>query len=102
MASIVCICFDGASNMSGCDAGLQTLMKEFLPFSLYVYCYPHRLNLALNDSLSSVKCLRDGLGTVEKLYVFIGGSAKLTSTFKDIELDEDFLNLSLKALSETR
>ena len=102
MASIVGECFDGASNMSGCEAGLQTLMKEFSPFSLYVHCYAHRLNLALNDSLSSVKCLRDGLGTVEKLYVFIGGSAKRIATFKDIKVDEDLLNLSLKALSETR
>ena len=45
--------------MSGVHVGLATLMKEISPFSIYVHCYAHRLNLALGDSLSSVANLKN-------------------------------------------
>ena len=76
ISKIVGECFDGASNMSGEHAGLSALMKGVAPLSLYVHCCAHRLNLAIEDSLSLIECLRNGLGTIQSLYVFIGSSAK--------------------------
>ena len=81
--------------------GLATLLKEISPFSIYVHCHAHRLNLALGDSLSSVANLKNALGTVQSLYNFIGGSAKRVASFKDIKVEGKLLPLLLKPLSET-
>ena len=103
LKKIVGECFDGASNMSGTNKGLATLMKQTSPFAIYVHCYAHRLNLALQDAMSSVECLKNALGTIQSLYNFVGASAKRVATFKDIEVvDTNFLSLSLKSLSDTR
>ena len=39
--------YDGASTMSGCIAGVSTLIKEKAPAAVYVHCWAHKLNLAL-------------------------------------------------------
>ena len=52
---IVGKCFDGAANMSGANKGLATRMKECSPQSLYVHCYAHLLNLAIQASMTQVQ-----------------------------------------------
>ena len=43
--------YDVASNMSGCNNGLQAIIKEKIgSHVLYVHCYPLTLNLVLSDS----------------------------------------------------
>ena len=101
LKNIVGECFDGASNMCGIH-GLATLMKETSPLSIYVHCHAHRLNLALEGSLSLVQNFKNALGTIQSLYNFIGGSVKRVASFKDIEVEGELLSLSLKSLSETR
>ena len=76
LKNIVGECYDGASNMCGIHGGLATLMKETSPLSIYVHCYAHRLNLALEGSLSLVQNLKNTLGTIQSLYNFIGGTAE--------------------------
>ena len=91
--------FDGVSSMSGIHGGLATLLKETSPLQIYVHCYAHRLNLALEGSLSLGSNLKNALDTIQSLYNFIDGSAKRAS-FNNIE--GELLSLSLKLLSETR
>ena len=58
--NIVGECFDGASNMKGLHKGLATLMKKTSPLALYVHCYGHLLNLAIQDTME-VEQLRNAL-----------------------------------------
>ena len=74
--------YDGASNMSGQYRGLATLMKEVAPKSLYVHCYGHLLNLAIQGSIISSQMLRNHLGVIQAIYNFIEGSPKRHSVFK--------------------
>ncbi len=62
---IIAECFDGAANMRGVHKGLATRMKECSPKAIYVHCYGHLLNLALQDVLTELEPLRDALGTVQ-------------------------------------
>lgn len=39
--------YDGASNMCGAFSGLQTLFLKECPYAYYIYCFAHRLQLAL-------------------------------------------------------
>ena len=41
--------YDGASNMSGVQNGVQALMKKESDLCLYVYCFAHSLNLCVQE-----------------------------------------------------
>ena len=57
--------------MSGTHKVLATLMK---PLAIYFHCYAHRLNLALQDALSPLECLKNDLGTIKSLHNDTGTS----------------------------
>ena len=100
---IVGMGFDGASNMLGGTKGVAARFKEVAPMSVYVHCYAHLLNLAVKSTLSDVPLLRDTLGTVQQLYVFLEASPKRHSLFQKVDISEDgaFVR-TLKNLSATR
>ena len=102
LANIVGECFDGAANMKGVKKGLATLMKETSPRALYVHCYGHLLNLALQDTMENIEPLRNALGTIQNLYNFLEASPKRHAIFGDTEVESDHLILSLKSQSITR
>lgn len=93
--------YDGASNMSGRYNGVAALVRAKFSKAIYIHCYAHRLNLALQAACSAITEIRNALGTINSVYSFIGASAKRHMLFKDIAtLGECYL--SLKVLSETR
>ena len=102
MENSIAECFDGTANMSGICKGLATRMKECSPLGIYVHCYGHLLNLALQDTMTEIETLRNALGTVQSLYNFLHGSTKCHTLFKDIEVHEEDVALTLKSLSTTR
>jgi hypothetical protein len=102
MSEIVGECFDGAANMKGIHRGLATLMREKSPLALYVHCYGHLLNLAIQDTMEEVEPLRNALGVIQSLYNFLEASPKRHAIFNDTEVDESHLRLTLKSLSATR
>ena len=65
LSDIIAECFDGAADMRGVHKGLATRMKECSPKAIYVHCYGHLLNLALQDALTELRpCTCNALGTV--------------------------------------
>ena len=102
LRDIVGECFDGAANMSGCNKGVASRMIECSPIALYVHCYAHRLNLALQDTMTSVEPIRNALGTIQSLYNLIEASPKRHSIFKNIQMEEEHSDLTLKSMSVTR
>ena len=83
LENIIAECFDGAANMSGIRKGLATRMKECSPLGIYVHCYGHLLNLALQDTMTEIETLRNALGTIQSLYNFLHGSTKRHALFKN-------------------
>jgi hypothetical protein len=77
-------------------------MKETSPLALYVHCYGHLLNLAIQDTVEEVEPLRKALGTIQGLYNFQEVSPKRHAIFNDKNVVEDHLRLTLKSLSVTR
>lgn len=102
LENIIAECSDGAANMSGIRKGLATRMKECSPLGIYVHCYGHLLNLALQDTMTEIETLRNALSTIQSLYNFLHGSTKCHALFKDIEVHEEEVALTLKSLSTTR
>jgi len=67
--------FDGAGNMAGINSGLQALLKERVPLSVFQHCYAHVLSLSLEKTCSSVllasstfDLLRDTCTTISESY----------------------------------
>ncbi|XP_068703957.1 zinc finger MYM-type protein 1-like [Montipora foliosa] len=85
LENIIAECFDGAANMSGIRKGLATRMKECSPLGIYVHCYGHLLNLALQDTMTENETLRNAPGTIQSLYNFFYGSTKHHALFKDMK-----------------
>ena len=55
MAKTVALSCDGASVMVGCRNGVSAIMKKEQESLITIHCMAHRLELALKDSLKSVK-----------------------------------------------
>ena len=66
--------YDGASVMSGCCAGVQTRVREFAPYAVYIHCYAHILNLVLVDSVKSVPAASEFFALLKALYVLVSSS----------------------------
>lgn len=98
---IVGLCFDGAANMSGIHKGLATRMKQCSPLSIYVHCYGHLLNLAIQDTMTNIEPLRNALGIIQSLYNFIEASPKRHAIFENIAIDKKQTR-TLKSQSLTR
>lgn len=54
LKNVISNSFDGAANMSGQYKGLQNILKEDAPKSIYTHCHAHVLNLVISDTTLSV------------------------------------------------
>ena len=68
--------FGGVANMNGVHKGLSTRMEECSPLGIYVHCYGHVLNLALQDTMTQIEPLQNALGTIQGLYNFLEATPK--------------------------
>ena len=64
-------------------------IKQCSPLGIYVHCYGHRLNLALQDTMTEIQPLRSALGIMQSLYNFLEGSTKRHAFFKEVESEEE-------------
>ncbi len=88
-------CYDGAANMSGDRNGLHKKIRNKAKKALYVHCYAHQLNLALQHSCIAIKPARNCLDTLNSLHSFIECSSKGHALFELIQgnfLKQFFLN----------
>ena len=95
--------YDGASVMSGCCTGVQTRVREFAPYAVYIHCYAHVLNLVLVDSVKSVTSASEFFMLLEALYVLVS-SSKIHVLFmkKQHQCNPHKQPLELQKLSDTR
>ena len=61
--------FDGCATMAGKTGGVQQILKEYFPNSLYFHCASHRLNLVVND-LNAVAEIRNTISTIRDIINF--------------------------------
>lgn len=76
--------YDGASNMRG-QYGLQACIREINSHATYVWCWAHRLNLIVTDSVSCCLNAMDLFGTLEKLYGFVSSSKNRAWLFEKFQ-----------------
>ncbi|CAI6377192.1 unnamed protein product [Macrosiphum euphorbiae] len=56
--------YDGASAMRGLLNGVQAIIKQSYPLTLYIHCCSHSLNLAISD-VCNIKSIRNAVGIIQ-------------------------------------
>ncbi|CAF3478257.1 unnamed protein product [Rotaria sp. Silwood2] len=89
----IAMCFDGASVMSGCHAGVQTILRDnFMPKGIYIYCFAHKLNLVIIHVCQVVTYCAEFYSIISKITTYFTASGVTNIYFKNaqqlLELDE--------------
>ena len=90
--------YDGASNMSGRLSGVQARISAQYPKAIYMYvhCFCHSLNLAVQDSSRHIQLVRNTLNVTQELSNLIHFSAKRQALLE--RMQHDFGNDSSRSL----
>ena len=76
--------FDGASNMSGKDNGMQQqLTNAGATISLYFHCFAHCLNLVLEKCAETLPAVKDVFSTIGSIYKVMEGSPQRNAVFEE-------------------
>jgi hypothetical protein len=78
-------CYDGCSTMKGHKNGVVKQIKDCEKRALYTHCYSHSLNLAVGDTMKSMKILKDTIDTTYELTKLVKKSPKRDSKLKMIK-----------------
>ena len=89
-------CYDGASNVSGANEGLQAKMKREEARAIFVHCQAHSLNFVTQDCIRNVNEARDILNQIKELVTFLRQSPKRLSWFQSLQ--DDSMNVFIKPL----
>lgn len=69
-------CYDGAKTFQGHQTGVATRFQVDEPRALHTHCYMHCVNLAVQDTVSSIPMMRDFLQFIQELINFLRDSPK--------------------------
>ncbi|XP_065195791.1 zinc finger MYM-type protein 1-like [Sycon ciliatum] len=95
-------CYDGASVMRGHRNGVAAQLLQINPRALYTHCYGHALNLACQDMVRDIKCIKDCLNTVFELSKLLKYSAKRNATYQRLKDDMAPDQAGFRTLCPTR
>ena len=95
-------CYDGASNMKGCRSGVATQIMRDEPRAIYTHCYGHALNLACQDTIRSIKVVRDALDTTFEISKLLKYSSKRKAKFLKIKEEVAPSDPGFRTLCPTR
>jgi hypothetical protein len=92
---------DGASNMSGKNKGVQSLIKKEYPGVLYVHCCNHSLDLVLQEASRQSRGFADALLFVKNVANLLRRSSKRKSIFSSMFGDDEKV-ITLSSICPTR
>ena len=100
MENIVGESFDGASNMRGQFNGVQKLIKDVSPNSLYTWCYAHVLNLAATDIVENIIAVKNLMGRFQSTATFFSDSCKWMNVWSEVLGAQTVRSAKLKRLQK--
>ena len=84
MENVVGESFDGASNMRGQFNGVQNLIKDASPKSIYTWCYAHVLNLAATDMVENIIAVKNLMGLLQSTAMFFSDLCKRMNVWTEV------------------
>ena len=77
---------------SAIHAGVDVLLKEYMPRAFYSHCAVHRLNLVISDTCKAVNYMLDYFGIVSHIHSFFTDSAVKSVCFNGIIVSSAIIN----------
>lgn len=90
--------YDGAASMQGKYSGLKTLIQNENPQAVYVWCFAHKMNLVIVDTLDYTADIRNFFGELQGLVSYMR-ARKRTTIFYDCQKN---LNVGPKSKDRIR
>ena len=87
METLVAQCYDGAASMSSLRVGVAAHVLAKAPLADYFHCSAHAMNLAAS-MMNRVEVIRNALGVLESVVVFVTDSAKREELLRHIQATE--------------
>ena len=84
--------YDGAATMSWKKTGVAKRFLELVAYAVFVHCYAHKLNLALQDATAKLKSVSDVLLIIQNVSVFVERSAKRHALFEKTDATKFLFN----------
>lgn len=78
-------CYDGASAMKGKRNGLKTLVLEEYSAAVYIHCYAHSLQLAVQDCTKNNPVVKDALELCSEIGKMVKNSPKREAKLRQIQ-----------------
>ena len=100
-SKLVAQSYDGAASMASQKVGVSAHVKNLAPMAFYFHCTVHALNLATSQVMK-VEIIRNALGTMESIIVFVCDGAKRQSLLTDVQEKSGRDKKRLIKISETR
>ncbi|XP_021723948.1 zinc finger MYM-type protein 1-like [Chenopodium quinoa] len=94
--------YDGASNMRGEWNGYQALFLSNCPYSYYIHCFAHRLQLALVAASRDVRVIHQFFSNLTFIINVIVSSLKRVDQLQSIKSDEIKRLLSIGEIDSGR
>ena len=107
LMKLVAQAYDGCATMAGHKNGVAARIRQNVEWAIFIHCYAHQLNLAVEASTISSKNARLAIFIVGKISVFVNQSAKRHALFEKMQNNDSVENesdqyVSLKKLCPTR
>ncbi|CAF2115223.1 unnamed protein product [Rotaria magnacalcarata] len=72
--------------MSGCQAGVQTILRDnFMPKGIYIHCFAHKLNLVTIDVCQVVSYCAEFYSIISKINTYFTASGVTNAYFKNAQ-----------------
>ena len=94
--------YDGASNMCGRLSGVQARISFQYPKAIYIHCFCHSLNLAVQDASHYIPLISSTLDVIQELSNLIHFSPKRKALLEQMRHDFGMESSSLRPLCPTR
>ena len=88
--------------MQGERTGLKTRILHTNPLALFIHCYGHTLNLAVQDTVKSCKLVKDVLDTTYELTKLVKKSPKREALLEKIKQELQATSGGVRTLCQTR
>ena len=95
-------CYDGASTMSGHISGVAARILQTESRAVFTHCQMHSLNLAIQDTMSSISQFRDFFNLMQELVVFLRDSSQRCEIVKTVALQVKCSQNNIRPLCPTR
>lgn len=82
-------CYDGASSMRGARSGVAKRIMDDEPRAVYIHCYGHSVNLAVNDAVKLSAPIKKALEVTYEVTKLIKYSPRREEVFRELKSSHD-------------